>query len=86
MTGLQLLLVTRALPEQIARAVAETESVEPAELDVCLEDHVPTDAIRDLAAHDSDSWRLQFETPNHVVEVTGNDLVLVDGERVGTFS
>ncbi|QUO46898.1 MULTISPECIES: HalOD1 output domain-containing protein [Halorubrum] len=78
--------MARALPEQIARAIADAESVEPDELDVCLEDHVPTDAIRDLVAHDSDSWRLQFETPDHVVEVTGNDRILVDGERVGTFS
>ena len=78
--------MTQSLPEQVARAIAEAESVEPDELDVCLEDHVSTDAVRDLVAHDGDSWRLQFETPNHVVEVTGNDRILVDGERLGTFS
>ena len=76
----------RTLPEQIARAIAEAESEEPDELDVCLEDYVSTDAVRDLVAHDSDAWRLQFETPDHIVEVTGNDRILVDGEYVEPFS
>lgn len=79
-------VVDRTLPEQIVGAIAEAESVEPNELDVSLEAHVSTDAIRDLESHDSDSWRLRFETPNHVVEVTGTDRVLVDGERVRTLS
>jgi hypothetical protein len=78
--------VNRALPEQIAGAIAEVESVEPEELGVRLEDHVCTDALRDLARHDSDAWRLQFETPDHIVEVTGNDRILVDGEYVEPFS
>jgi len=73
-------------PEQIIRAIAEAESVPPDELDFSLENYVSTDAIRDLVRHDSDSWRLQFETPNHVVEISGNDQILVDGERVRTIS
>lgn len=76
----------RVLPEQIVRAIAEAESVEPDELEFSLENHVSTDAIRGLASHQNDSWRLQFETPNHVVEVTGNEQVLVDGEPVRTPS
>ena len=78
--------MTEALLKQIAEAIADVESVEPQELDVSIEDHVSTDAIRDLESHDSDSWRLQFETPGHVVEVTGTERILVDGERVRTPS
>ncbi|GAA0534685.1 HalOD1 output domain-containing protein [Halorubrum ejinorense] len=74
--------MTQALIEEVARALADVESVEPHELDVSIEDHVSTDAIRDLVSHDSDSWRLRFETPNHVVEVTGTEQILVDGEQV----
>ena len=73
--------MTEALLKQIAEAIADVESVEPHELDVSIENHVSTDAMRDLASHDSDSWRLQFETPRHVVEVTGTERVLVDGEQ-----
>lgn len=74
--------MAQALTEQITRALADAESVDPQELDVRLEDCVSTDAIRDLVSHDSDSWRLQFETPDHVVEVTGTERILVDGEQV----
>lgn len=72
----------QALLEKIVRSIADAESVAPHELGISLENHVSTDAIRDLTDHDSDSWRLQFETPNHVVEVTGAEQVLVDGNRV----
>ncbi|SMO53733.1 HalOD1 output domain-containing protein [Halorubrum cibi] len=76
----------RTLPERIAASIAEVEGVEPDALGVSIQDHVSTDAIRDLKDHDSDSWRLQFETPNHLVEVTGSDVILVDGERIRPFS
>jgi hypothetical protein len=72
--------------EQIATAIAEVKSVRPDELELSLERHVSTDAIRDLVRHGSDSWRLQFETPDHVVEVTGNDQIIVDGEPVRAIS
>ncbi|SFR49478.1 MULTISPECIES: HalOD1 output domain-containing protein [Halorubrum] len=74
--------MTADLTEKIARALADVKSVDPEELDVSLENHVSTDAVRNLASHDSDSWRLQFETPDHVVEVTGTGRILVDGETV----
>lgn len=66
--------------------MAESESVEPDQLGISLEDYVSTDAIRDLVRHDSDSWRLRFETPNHVVAVTADNQVIVDGEPVRTLS
>ncbi|ELZ46352.1 hypothetical protein C464_11073 [Halorubrum coriense DSM 10284] len=56
--------------------------MEPDELDISIENHVSTDAVRGLATHDSDSWRLLFETPDHVVEVTGTERIFVDGEQV----
>ena len=50
-------------------------------LDISLQRHVSTDAIQDLVNHESNAWRLQFETPNHVVEITGNDKIIVDGTQ-----
>jgi hypothetical protein len=76
----------KTLLEQIAGGIADAEGTAVDELDISLQRHVSTDAIRDLVNHESDSWRLQFETPNHVVEVTGNDGIFVDGERVRTLS
>lgn len=72
--------------QRITSAIAAVEGEDVETLDVSLQEHVPTDAIRTLVNHESDSWRLQFETPRHVVEVAGNGTVLVDGETVVTPS
>lgn len=72
--------------EQIVNGITDVEGIEPEELDFSIHHYVSTDAIRLLVGHESDSWRLQFETRSHVVELTGNDDILVDGEEVQTFS
>lgn len=66
--------------DRITQGIAEAENTDPEELDTPLERFVSTDAIRDLVNHKSNSWRLQFETRAHVVEVTGNNTIIVDGE------
>jgi hypothetical protein len=53
----------------------------PENLDMMLDKHVSADAIVALDSHPSDSWRLQFETPKHVVEVSGNETVRIDGRK-----
>jgi len=73
--------MTTTVLGQITQSIAEAEDTDPEDLDRSLERFVSTDAIRDLLAHESNSWRLQFETPNHVVEVMGDDTILVDGAR-----
>lgn len=77
--------MSERLVNQIIGGIAEAEGVEPIQLDVRLHEHVSVDAIQSLVVHDSDAWRLQFETPAHVVEVTGNDEILVDGEQYRTL-
>lgn len=67
--------------KQIAELIAEAEETEPQRLDIVLQNHVSTDAIRELVDHDSNAWRLQFETPNHVVEVLGDNTVIIDGRE-----
>ena len=79
-------LMPEAVLEQIVRSIAQVEGVNPMNLDLFLERHISTDAIQNLVNHESDSWRIQFETPNHVVEVTGNDAILVDGTLIDTYS
>jgi len=66
------------IPE-IVGAVADAKSVDPNELDATLQEHVETDAIRLLAAHEDGSWTLSFEFPEHKVAVTSDGAVLVDG-------
>lgn len=71
--------------DQIIGAIAGVEGVDPVNLDISLQHCVSTDAIQGLVNHESNAWRLQFETSNHVVEVTGNDKIIVDGTQIHTF-
>ncbi|MGQ3330710.1 HalOD1 output domain-containing protein [Halorubrum sp. FL23] len=68
------------LPEQIIDEIATEKNVEPEHLELQLQRYVSTDAIQALANHENRAWRLQFKTPNHVVEIAGDGTVLVDGQ------
>jgi len=46
-----------------------------------LQNYVSTDAIRELIKHDSNSWTLQFETQNHLVEILGDSTIIVDSKE-----
>jgi hypothetical protein len=70
----------------IVEAIAEVEETDPENLDICLHRNISTDAIQELVTHESNAWRLQFETENHIVEVTGNNNILVDGDRIRMVS
>jgi hypothetical protein len=63
----------------LIEAVADAEDTEPAELDLALEEHISTDALRQLDEHENELWTLQFELPNHAVMVSGDGTILVDG-------
>lgn len=63
----------------LIEAVADAEGKEPNELEFVLEDHISTEAIQRLDDHESESWTLQFELPNHTVQVGGDGTILVDG-------
>jgi hypothetical protein len=78
--------MNETVTDQILKAIAEVEKTEPENLDPSLQRQVCTDAIRELVNHNSGSSRLQFETRNHVVEVGGNNRILVDGNQRRTFS
>lgn len=65
---------------RIVWAIAEAEDTDPEKLEMALQDSVDTDSIARLVDHKSNSWSLQFETPNHVVEVGGNEQIVIDGE------
>lgn len=69
------------LLEEIPEAIADAQNTEPEDLEVALENHVNTDSIRSLTKHKSDSWRLQFEIPNHTIRVTGQGGIFVDGAQ-----
>lgn len=66
----------------LLEALAATEGCEPVELDYALQDHIDVDALDALLAHPTGSWTLSFEVPDHSVTVTGDGVVLVDGESV----
>ena len=67
-----------SLISTVASTVAEAKGVDVKELDVALQDHVDVDAIDALASHESNSWTLLFELPNHEVIVRGEGTVSVD--------
>ncbi|WP_254840775.1 HalOD1 output domain-containing protein [Natronomonas marina] len=62
----------------LIEAVADAKDKEADQLEIMLEDHIPTGAIRDLNEHESESWRLQFELPNHTVKIEQDDSIVVD--------
>lgn len=70
----------------IAQAIARADGVDPDELDYSLQDYVETDAVDLLARHETGTWTLSFEVPDHDVTVTSTGLVLVDGEREAVWS
>lgn len=74
--------MNKTVVEQIIEGVAAEKEMEPENLRFDLQEYVCTDAIRALANHKSNSWWLQIETPEHVVEVRGNETVFVDGKKV----
>jgi hypothetical protein len=71
---------------QTIRSIADAKDVEPVDLDVAIQNWVETDALRQLADHPSDAWKLQFELPDHTVTVTGEGNILVDGTEERAFS
>ncbi|MFW5963539.1 MAG: HalOD1 output domain-containing protein [Natronomonas sp.] len=71
---------------EIVEAIAEAENVDPSELEIQLHDYVDVDAVRSLVAHRRDSWTVRFEIPDHIVRVTGQGVVTVDGSETGTHS
>lgn len=75
-----------AVIEEILGAIADAEGTEPRDLDIALHNWVSTDAIAHLEAHDSAAWKLVFEIPDHVVTVTGDETILVDGTEERTLS
>lgn len=74
----------QTLLERVISAIADAKNVEADALEITLESHVSTDAIRALETHDSSSWRLEFETPDHVVTITESQEILVDGKTKHT--
>lgn len=67
-----------SLLERVIAAIADAKNVEADDLEVPLENHVSTEAIRALETHDSSSWQLEFEIPNHVVTITQRKEVIVE--------
>ncbi|WP_407045752.1 HalOD1 output domain-containing protein [Haloarcula laminariae] len=65
----------------VVRAIADSKGIEPDEFDTPLQEYIDTEAIQLLASHDTASWTLSFELPNHNVTVTSDGLILVDGAR-----
>lgn len=69
----------------IVKALARTENVEPEGLDYTLEACIDTDVMAQLAAHETASWTLSFQVPDHEVTVRSDGLILVDGRHEETW-
>lgn len=69
---------------ELVNALAVADDCTPTELEYVLHDHIDMDAIESLIRHASNSWTLSFEVPDHSVTITGDGVVLVDGEGVET--
>lgn len=67
----------QTLLERVINAIADAKGVEADALEIPLERHISTEAIRALETHDSRSWQLEFETPDHIVEITNSNEITV---------
>ena len=65
----------------IVSAIADAKGIDPDELDYPLYKYIDPDAIDLMASHETASWTLAFELPEHTVTVTSDGLVLVDGAQ-----
>jgi len=68
---------------EIVRAIARAEGVPVHELDYSLHEYVATDAITALVESGHESWELTFDVPGHVVTVTGDGVIKIDGAVEG---
>jgi regulator of RNase E activity RraB len=75
-------MITHSLIE----AIAEAKGKEPDDLEFVLEDYISMDTIQSLDDHASESWTLQFELPNHTVQVGGDGTIFVDGTQEQLFA
>jgi hypothetical protein len=73
--------VTRSPIPEIVEAIADAEGVDSENLDITLEEHISSEAIRLLADHEGGSWTLSFKLPDHKVTVTSDGIILVDGAK-----
>ncbi|GAA0540550.1 HalOD1 output domain-containing protein [Halorubrum ejinorense] len=64
----------------IVESIADHKGIDSGELDIVLADYIEPDAVKQLARHSDNSWRLQFELSTHRVTVRGDGGVLVDGQ------
>lgn len=72
--------------EKLIGAIADVEETDPQYLTITLQDWVDADAIRELEAHGSDSWELQFEVRSYDVTIRADETILIDGvERQPSF-
>lgn len=62
-------------------AIADARDTDMEDLEVTIEDHVSTDAIRQLECHEDESWTLQFELQGHSVYIDGEGTIVVTGTR-----
>ena len=56
-----------AIKTEIVKAIADAKGMEPVDLDYAVGEYIDLEAIEQLAAHDTASWTLSFELPNHNV-------------------
>lgn len=78
--------MTRSPSVDIVEAIANAKGITPQELDPPLHQYIDTDAIRLLESHETASWTLSFELPDHKITVTSEGLILVDGVREGGWA
>jgi len=65
----------------LVEAIADAEDTEPTNLDYRLQEHIPVGAIERLTKHETASWTLSFDIPDHEVTVTSDGSIFVTEKR-----
>lgn len=70
---------------EITDAIAAVEETDPTDLNDPIQDYIPSDAIAQLAAHETATWTLTFTYRDHQITITSTGVIAVDGRHEETW-
>ena len=69
------------LTVELTQSLAAERGVEPTEVEETLHEHIDLEALERLSRHESGSWLLSFELPDHTVTVTSDRQITLNGHQ-----
>ncbi|MDG5778358.1 HalOD1 output domain-containing protein [Haloarculaceae archaeon H-GB2-1] len=65
----------------VINAIAESDGIEPSEVDFNLSDHINPEALEKLGEVQGGVWELAFRVSDHHVRLNHDGTIFIDGRR-----